>query len=242
MGAIKIRLKPEYLYPASELYRLRWPKSSWLEFFISACREDGTELSWIDRQHLEYLPYHHVSFYVRMGMIVRVVIAGDLIEVNSKIQQNWFRAGNTTKCQLALREQIKVAPSRDFASASNDEFNWAIVPSRTGTGIVLGAGCSQSAVRRAMRMQLAPGSHTKQEWRQVMQRDGWKCLRCGLTKRLTKDHIVPIAKGGSNDASNLQTLCRQCNSAKGAKHIDYRAKHAAILVSAVQSTDSAMRG
>lgn len=28
------------------------------------------------------------------------------------------------------------------------------------------------------------------------------------------DHIVPLAQGGTNDTSNLQTLCRSCHSKK----------------------------
>ena len=33
----------------------------------------------------------------------------------------------------------------------------------------------------------------------------------------TRDHIVPKAKGGTDDDSNLQSLCHACNSAKGDK-------------------------
>jgi diadenosine tetraphosphate (Ap4A) HIT family hydrolase len=43
---------------------------------------------------------------------------------------------------------------------------------------------------------------------------------CGATKkerRLEVDHIKPRSKGGTNDPSNLQALCYQCNRAKGAK-------------------------
>lgn len=39
-----------------------------------------------------------------------------------------------------------------------------------------------------------------------------------------KDHVVPVLFGGSNDISNIQPLCRSCNSSKGASTVDYRGK------------------
>jgi hypothetical protein len=49
----------------------------------------------------------------------------------------------------------------------------------------------------------------------VFARDGYRCRRCGSAYDLTIDHVFPVSRGGSNDVSNLQTLCRTCNCQKG---------------------------
>lgn len=68
----------------------------------------------------------------------------------------------------------------------------------------------------------APGSHTRREWEELKKKQGYKCLRCGEVKQLSRDHVIPIEKGGSSDISNIQGLCRSCNSKKHTKTIDYR--------------------
>ena len=66
------------------------------------------------------------------------------------------------------------------------------------------------------------GVFTAEDWKDVLQEQGNKCLCCGETEDLTHDHVVPITKGGSNTKENAQVLCRRCNCKKGTKTIDYR--------------------
>lgn len=49
----------------------------------------------------------------------------------------------------------------------------------------------------------------------VWRRDGGQCVRCGSAERLECDHIIPLAKGGSNTERNLQLLYESCNRKKG---------------------------
>jgi hypothetical protein len=51
---------------------------------------------------------------------------------------------------------------------------------------------------------------------EVLVRDNHKCQSCGSDKKLEFDHIVPVSKGGSSEANNLQLLCRSCNRSKRA--------------------------
>jgi hypothetical protein len=48
----------------------------------------------------------------------------------------------------------------------------------------------------------------------VYERDGHRCVECRARENLTLDHRVPIAKGGGNEESNLQTMCERCNLSK----------------------------
>jgi 5-methylcytosine-specific restriction endonuclease McrA len=75
---------------------------------------------------------------------------------------------------------------------------------------------------RRARKQKQGGSYTAQEWRDLCALYGHVCLCCGEAARLTPDHVVPIAKGGSNDISNIQPLCLPCNLRKATKTTDYR--------------------
>lgn len=50
---------------------------------------------------------------------------------------------------------------------------------------------------------------------EVFKRDNYTCCECGATKEdgvtLHIDHIIPVSKGGTDELSNLQTLCKACN-------------------------------
>lgn len=51
----------------------------------------------------------------------------------------------------------------------------------------------------------------------LMEQDGAHCQECGTTENLVVDHIIPLARGGSNEIDNLQLLCWHCNSSKAAR-------------------------
>lgn len=81
------------------------------------------------------------------------------------------------------------------------------------------------AHRRRARMAEAEGSFTTTEWEAVKSRFT-RCPDCGRTwekiplpagrkSAITRDHVVPISKGGRNDIGNLRPLCFSCNSKKG---------------------------
>lgn len=57
----------------------------------------------------------------------------------------------------------------------------------------------------------------------IKQRDHFTCKNCNNSTSIEPnllleiDHIIPIAKGGMTEESNLQTLCWKCNRTKGVK-------------------------
>ncbi len=77
-------------------------------------------------------------------------------------------------------------------------------------------------ITRTMRLRYNGGRHTTGEWLLLKFYYGNRCAACGMRNRkLTKDHIIPVSKGGKDDISNIQPLCVSCNSKKGTKHVYY---------------------
>jgi 5-methylcytosine-specific restriction endonuclease McrA len=66
---------------------------------------------------------------------------------------------------------------------------------------------------------------TNKTIKNIMERDGARCVICGRTDNLTIDHRIPIITNGNgfmmingdNDESNLQIMCKTCNQKKGKK-------------------------
>jgi 5-methylcytosine-specific restriction endonuclease McrA len=51
----------------------------------------------------------------------------------------------------------------------------------------------------------------------IMIRDGYRCVYCGTSDNLTIDHIIPQSRGGKTDFENCTTSCRVCNNKKGSR-------------------------
>lgn len=72
--------------------------------------------------------------------------------------------------------------------------------------------------RRALQYSAA-GSHTAEQILELMEKQRGKCACCRVDIRgnYHKDHITALARGGSNDITNIQLLCPKCNLSKNAK-------------------------
>lgn len=78
--------------------------------------------------------------------------------------------------------------------------------------------------------------------RALFQRDQYICLYCGKRHNhsdLSRDHLIPISRGGRDIWTNVVTACKRCNAHKGSRLLDecsldllalpYRPSHAEYL-------------
>lgn len=55
---------------------------------------------------------------------------------------------------------------------------------------------------------------------ELFRRDGYMCLYCGdefSDHHLTRDHVIPLSKGGRDVWSNVVAACKHCNTRKGGR-------------------------
>lgn len=124
-----------------------------------------------------------------------------------KISKSKYKKSKATKeknTQWRIRNIEKIRQYISKYTAANKDKRKALKQKRRTSA--LGAG----------------GSFTAAEWNELCKSYNYKCVRCGRKEKLTADHIKPVSKGGDSNISNIQPLCRSCNSSKGAKVIDYK--------------------
>ena len=76
---------------------------------------------------------------------------------------------------------------------------------------------AQTQARRRARERGAVGSHTLGEWLEKCALFGRRCFYCGEARPLTRDHKVPLIRGGSDFIDNIVPACRRCNCSKGTR-------------------------
>ena len=73
------------------------------------------------------------------------------------------------------------------------------------------------------------GSHTEQEWKDLLVAWGWRCFYCGNpvyegaiddASCATKDHLFPISRGGVDFIWNIVVACLRCNRLKGDRTVE----------------------
>ena len=89
-----------------------------------------------------------------------------------------------------------------------------------------------SKQNRRARERSAKGRITKQDVTSLMHLQKEKCANCHkpLAEGYHVDHVMPLARGGSNERHNLQLLCPFCNLSKNALDpLDWAAKNGRLL-------------
>jgi len=117
-----------------------------------------------------------------------------------------YRKNNKDKKRIAARRYRLENPDKVKAAyaawaKANPEANRVRVQNRRARKLANGGECSKGLVDKLLILQKG------------------KCPCCGnsLGKDYHLDHIVPLARGGSNSDSNMQLLTKVCNMQKHAK-------------------------
>lgn len=76
------------------------------------------------------------------------------------------------------------------------------------------------AVKRSRRGQHVARNVPPLNNHELFRRDRHLCMYCGVEHRehgLTRDHVLPLSRGGRDRWSNVVSACRSCNTRKGGR-------------------------
>ncbi|KKN21776.1 hypothetical protein LCGC14_0922020 [marine sediment metagenome] len=72
--------------------------------------------------------------------------------------------------------------------------------------------------RREARKHSLPSTFTSDEWEEILEMFGNRCIYCGNPGKMEQDHFLPVALGGGYVRGNIVPACKTCNTTKNSKH------------------------
>lgn len=132
------------------------------------------------------------------------------------------RYSSRCKACEAARRRDRHARQQDKSRAQSREWRernreYALAKSAEYRGSERGRKARARCQRdRNQRQRVAEGFYTEADIQRFRLLQRGRCAYCktSMGEKYTIDHIEPVAKGGTNWPSNLQLLCRPCNSRK----------------------------
>ena len=76
------------------------------------------------------------------------------------------------------------------------------------------------AIKRSGRGSHIPRAVPPLNNHELFRRDGYMCMYCGEgspESQLTRDHVIPLSRGGRDKWQNVVAACRGCNTRKGGR-------------------------
>lgn len=134
--------------------------------------------------------------------------------VKARKRRHWFKHldRNIAKQKARYQPEVSRAASRRWYAANRE---YAIRRGAEWSRANPELKTHYANKRRAQKMASAE-NHTLAQWRQLVVQCDHMCTYCGRKDRpLTRDHKIPLNRGGSDGISNITPACRSCNAAKG---------------------------
>ena len=72
---------------------------------------------------------------------------------------------------------------------------------------------------RAIKRELE-SDFSKSDWESCLNFFNHKCAYCGEAKQLTKEHLIPVSRGGGFTKNNIIPICHRCNCSKSGQNFE----------------------
>jgi len=153
-------------------------------------------------------------------VIVECVGCGSKVETTQRTLERHGKRYCSRACKDRARcDAAIVAREQSKPERSCRHCGISMPKSMRSGAVYCSAECNSHAHQQTRKASSKIGARQKRIDRAyIIARDGGRCHLCGRKPRgakLTIDHVVPLARGGTHTSENLRVACLSCNCSKG---------------------------